>query len=45
MPTGAFAGFDKGSICRGSSYFSSGSPFESRYGNYPRRPTYNAASH
>jgi len=43
MLTGACAGCDKGSICRGgcrgSSYFSSGSLFESRYCNYPgRRP-------
>ena len=42
MLTGACAGCDKGSICRGgcrgSSYFSSGSLFESRYCNYPGRP-------
>jgi len=42
MLTGACAGCDKGSICRGgcrgSSYFSSGSLFESRYCSYPGRP-------
>jgi len=42
MLTGACAGCDKGSVCRGgcrgSSYFSSGSLFESRYCNYPGRP-------
>lgn len=44
MLTGACAGCDKGSICRGgcrgSSYFSSGSLFESRYCNYPGRPNH-----
>jgi radical SAM protein with 4Fe4S-binding SPASM domain len=42
MLTGACAACDKGSICRGgcrgSSYFSSGSLFESRYCSYPGRP-------
>lgn len=42
MLTGACASCDKGSICRGgcrgSSYFSSGSLFESRYCSYPGRP-------
>jgi radical SAM protein with 4Fe4S-binding SPASM domain len=42
MLTGACAGCDKGSVCRGgcrgSSYFSSGSRFESHYCNYPGRP-------
>lgn len=46
MLTGACAACDKGSICRGgcrgSSYFSSGSFFESRYCNYPGRPACNA---
>lgn len=47
MLTGACAVCDKGSICRGgcrgSSYFSSGSCFESRYCCYPGRPTCNDA--
>ena len=42
MLTGACAGCDKGHICRGgcrgSSYFNSGSLFESRYCSYPGRP-------
>jgi radical SAM protein with 4Fe4S-binding SPASM domain len=42
MLSGACAGCDKGSICRGgcrgSSYFNSGSLFESRYCSYPGRP-------
>jgi radical SAM protein with 4Fe4S-binding SPASM domain len=45
MLSGACAGCDKGSICRGgcrgSSYFNSGSFFESRYCSYPRRPSCN----
>ena len=49
MLTGACASCDKGSQsrggCRGSSYFSSGSLFESRYCNYPGRPACNASSH
>jgi radical SAM protein with 4Fe4S-binding SPASM domain len=52
MLTGACAGCDKGSACRGgcrgSSYFSTGSLFESLYCSYPGRPacraTLNAAS-
>ncbi|MFZ0946451.1 MAG: radical SAM protein [Syntrophobacteraceae bacterium] len=47
MLTGACAGCDKGSICRGgcrgSSYFNSGSSFESRYCSYPGRPVCNTA--
>jgi radical SAM protein with 4Fe4S-binding SPASM domain len=46
MLTGACAYCDKGSICRGgcrgSSYFSSGSLFESSYCNYAGRPACNA---
>jgi len=42
MLTGACACCDKGSVCRGgcrgSSYFNSGSLFESRYCSYPGRP-------
>ncbi len=42
MLAGACAGCDKGHICRGgcrgSSYFNSGSLFESRYCSYPNRP-------
>lgn len=42
MLSGACAGCDKGSICRGgcrgSSYFNSGSLFENRYCSYPGRP-------
>ena len=49
MLTGACAGCDKGSACRGgcrgSSYFSSGSLFESRYCNYPGRPACNASAY
>jgi len=46
MLTGACASCDKGSVCRGgcrgSSYFSTGSLFESCYCNYPGRPACNA---
>jgi len=49
MLTGACARCDKGSVCRGgcrgSSYFSSGSLFESRYCSYPGRPTCNTTPH
>lgn len=42
MLTGACAGCDKGSVCRGgcrgSDYFSAASLFESRYCSYPGRP-------
>ncbi len=46
MLTGACTGCDRGHICRGgcrgSSYFNSGSLFESHYCSYPGRPTHNA---
>ena len=45
--TGACAGCDKGHLCRGgcrgSSYFNTGSLYESRYCSYPGRPGCNAA--